>query len=43
MSLLTRWKVVKCAECGRVHCHATPGSKVRFRCKRCKVYRIVDV
>lgn len=43
MTLFVRWVKVQCPKCGRVHCDATPGSKVRFRCKLCKRFRVVEV
>jgi phage FluMu protein Com len=49
MSLFTRWIEVKCQAihhgktCGKVHVHAVPGSKVRFRCHRCKTLQVIDV
>ena len=42
MSLLVRWVAVKCQRCDRQHCDATPGAKIRFRCKRCKTLQIVE-
>ena len=42
---LTRWIAVHCQNpaCKRVNLHATPGSCVRFRCKRCKRLQSVEV
>ena len=42
MSLFTRWKTVKCQKCNKVHCEVTPGTKVRWKCPRCRTWQIVD-
>lgn len=34
---------VVCQKCGRKHCDATLGARIRFRCKRCGLLQIVDV
>lgn len=33
--------VIRCKYCERVHCEASSGCKVKFRCRKCKRIQIV--
>lgn len=37
------WVTVRCPECGKVLCEATPGSTVKKLCDRCKEERVVSI
>lgn len=39
----TQWVTVRCPECGKVLCEATPGSTVKKLCDRCKEERVVSI
>lgn len=38
-----KWVTIRCPECGKVLCEATPGSQVRKVCDRCKAERVIVV
>lgn len=35
------WRVVRCPNCAKVHCEATVGSTVRWRCRNSRCRRNV--
>jgi len=43
VSLFATFITIKCWRCGKVHCEATPGSRIRWRCRGCKTMQTKEV
>lgn len=42
MTLIFLWVAVRCQKCGKTHCEVERGTKVRWKCPRCRTWQIIE-